>query len=214
MTNQKIETNVVKPETYFVEGDLNFTIIPQESESLMDRSIEDLTEFLKSNHGDNLTEDQKDELYVKAQTFVRDIKKCLRDTKFNFFLTRRQYDFLTTLILQKMEYNVDTIFVALELRSLMVSLKDIDFKDDKELKSCTLDPTELTYLYHLISTHKVRGLQSEAFNFANVLRRIGEISKLINYYNGSAENLQTDINNWVLNMGFSDENQPQVEEVQ
>lgn len=214
MTNQQIETNVVKPQTFFTEGDLNFTIIPQESESMMDTSIEDLKEFLKTNRGDNLTEEQKDELYVKAQTFVRDIKKCLRETKFNFFLTRRQYDFLTTLILQKMEYNVDTIFVALELRPLMVNLKELDFKDDKELKSCTLDPTELTYLYHLISTHKVKGIQAETFNFANVLRRIGEISKLINYYNGSADNLQNDINNWVLNMGFSDEKAPQVEEVQ
>jgi hypothetical protein len=35
-------------------------------------------------------------------------------------------------------------------------------------------PTEVTYLYHIISTHKVRGLTSDAFNFANILRRIGE----------------------------------------
>lgn len=211
----KIETNVVKPATTFTDGDNNFTIIPNESESTMDSLIEGLQEFLRNNSGLNsLTEEEKDSLYAKAQTFVVDLKKCLRSTKFNFFLTRRQYDFLTTLILQKMEYSVDTIFVALELHQLMLNLKKIEFKDDKELKSCTLDPTELTYLYHLISTHKVKGLQTEAFQFASVLRRIGEISKLINYYNGFADNLQSDINNWVVNMGFSDEKQLETESSQ
>ena len=37
---------------------------------------------------------------------------------------------------------------------------------------------------------------------------------LINYYNGFADNLQSDINNWVVNMGFSDEKQLETESSQ
>lgn len=211
--SNNIETNVVKSENYFTIGDQNYTIIPSESESKMDSLIQELPEFLKNNRGIDLSEEEKDGLYVKAQDYIRELKRELRGVKFKFFLTRRQYNFLTTLILQKMEYNVDTIFYALELKDFMLSLRDLGFKDDVELKSCDLDATQLTLLYHLISTHKVKGITNEAWDFSNVLRRIGEISKLINYYNGSAENLQKDINEWVYNMGAPESKENLAEEV-
>ncbi len=198
---QQIETHVVKPETYFTLGGENHVIIPNTSENKMDTLIEDFHSYIKSNVGTDLSEEDKDQLYGNAQNFIKDLKRELRDAKFNFFLNRRQYSFLTTLVLQKMEYDVNTVFIAIEIRDLMVTLKDMEFKNDDEIKSCQMTPTEVTYLYHIISTHKVRGLTSDAFNFANILRRIGEISKIINYYDNSSKSLTEDLSTWAYNMG-------------
>ncbi len=70
-------------------------------------------------------------------------------------------------------------------------------KDDVSLQGYTTDATEITYIYHLISKHKVKGLSNSSYRFAEVLKRIGSISKVIAYYDTAAKNLSKDIQNWV-----------------
>ena len=60
-----------------------------------------------------------------------------------------------------------------------------------------VNATEITYIYHLISKHKVKGLTKDSYTFSKVLVRIGNISKLFNYYDSYAKNLSADIQNWV-----------------
>jgi hypothetical protein len=50
----------------------------------------------------------------------------------------------------------------------------------------------------LISKHKVKGLSKDAYTFANVLYRIGNISKIFSYYETASKNLSTDVQNWVM----------------
>ncbi|NBP59033.1 hypothetical protein EBU71_21290, partial [bacterium] len=45
--------------------------------------------------------------------------------------------------------------------------------------------------------HKVKGLQHGSYRFAEILRKIGAISKIIAYYDTAAKNLSKDIQNWV-----------------
>jgi hypothetical protein len=52
-------------------------------------------------------------------------------------------------------------------------------KDDKTVQGYKADPTEVTYIYHLIPKHKVKGLSNSSYRFAEILKRIGTISKII-----------------------------------
>jgi hypothetical protein len=76
-------------------------------------------------------------------------------------------------------------------------MRDAKYTNDTELVSFPVDATEITYVYHLISQYKVKGLTKEAYMFSQVLKRIGSISKVFNYYDTSGKNLSTDIQNWV-----------------
>jgi hypothetical protein len=118
-------------------------------------------------------------------------------TKYNFFLNRPQWKFLTDLILTKLEYDVNTVFLAIELTNLLGSMKGVKFQNDNELINFPVNATEITYIYHLIANHKVKGLTKDAFTFSQVLIRIGEISKVFNYYDTAGKNFSTEIQEWV-----------------
>ena len=52
----------------------------------------------------------------------------------------------------------------------------------------------------MIQTHKVKGLTQQAYTFASLLTRIGDVSKLINYYDAKAKSLVEDIQKWALSL--------------
>lgn len=192
-----IETNVVKPEIKFFENETeNLTITPT-NEALLDGRILTIEEFMANNDGKNKTDEEKDNLYKESQELWKDYTNTLRDVKYNFHLNRVQWKFLTDLILTKLEYDVNTVFFAIELTELLGNMKDVKYSNDDQLIAFPVNATEITYIYHLISKHKVKGLTKDSYTFSKVLVRIGNISKLFNYYDSYAKNLSTDIQNWV-----------------
>lgn len=196
MTN--IETNTVKPEITFIENETTFLILESQAEISLDSKIQELDNFMLSNSGKGKSDKEKDDLYKSAQQLWKNYAAQLRDTKYNFHLNKDQYRFLTDLILQKLEYDVNTVFFAIELTELLGSMKGIKFSNEKDLAVIPVNATEITYIYHLIAKHKVKGLTKDAYTFANILKRIGSISKIFNYYDTTGKNLSTDIQNWIL----------------
>lgn len=196
--SNKIETNVVKPSLSFVENEVENLILETNWEAQLDSKILEIENYISNNNGKGKTEEEKDELYKNAQTIWREYAAILTETKYNFFLNRRQYKFLTDLIVSKMEYDVNTVFFAIELTNLLAGMKDAKFTNDTDLIAFPVNATEITYIYHLISKHKVKGLSRDSYTFAEVLRRIGDISKIFNYYDTAGKNSSTDIQNWAL----------------
>ena len=198
MSQQVIETNVVKPELSFTEKEQEYRLITFQAEQLLDEKIKEIEDFMKNNHGRGKSETEKDDLYTSAKNIWEQYAEILRDVHFTFYLNRKQYQFLTDLLIDKMEYDVNTVFLAIELTDMLGEWKNIGTsKDDISLQGYTTDATEITYIYHLISKHKVKGLSNSSYRFAEVLRRIGHISKIIAYYDTAAKNLSKDIQNWV-----------------
>jgi hypothetical protein len=195
---EKIETKVIKPEVSFFENDLTNIIISSEEEYKLDSKIKLIEDYMRNTSGKGKTEKEKDEFYQIAQKMWHEFVEDIKDTKFNFHLNRTQHRFLTDLILTKMEYDVNTVFFAIELTNMMAGLKDAKYTNDTDLLSFEVNATEITYIYHLISKHKVKGLSKDAYTFANVLYRIGNISKIFNYYETASKNLSTDVQNWVM----------------
>lgn len=192
-----IETNVIKPELGFSHGEFEFVILTHETEEKLDKKLSSIESFMEDNDGTGKEDEEKDSLYLSAQELWKDYAKLLKDIKYNFFLNRAQFKFLKDLITKKMEYDVNTVFFAIELKGMFEKMNGSDFKNDKELLSFEVNATEITYTYHLISKHTVKGLTNDSYLFSEVLMRIGDISKIFNFYETSGKNLTTDIQNWV-----------------
>lgn len=192
-----IETNVTKPETSFYENEVENLIIDGSYESSLENKIKSIEDFIEKNDGKGKSEKEQDELYKNGQNLWREYTNGLRDTKYNFHLNRSQWKFLTDLILSKLEYDVNTVFFAIELTDLLGSMKDTKYTNDTEFVSFKVNATEITYIYHLIAQHKIKGLTKDAYLFSQILVRIGSISKVFNYYDNYGKNLSTDIQNWV-----------------
>lgn len=192
-----IETNTIKPEISFLENDNNYLIIENKTEVSLDTKIQEIDNFMRENSGKGKSDKEKDDLYKSAQNLWKNYASQLKDSKYNFHLNRPQYKFLTDLILSKMDYDVNTVFFAIELTELLGNMKEVKFNNDTDLVTIPVNATEITYIYHLIAKHKVKGLTKDAYLFANILKRIGSISKIFNYYDTTAKNLSNDIQAWV-----------------
>jgi len=193
-----IETRVVKPVVSFFENDTDNLIISYQEESILDSKIKDIEDFMKNNSGKGKTEQEKDELYTNSQKLWSIYSVALKEAKYNFHLNRPQHKFLTDLILTKMEYDVNTVFFAIELTNMLGSMKEAKYTNDTDLVAFPVNATEITYIYHLISKHKVKGLSKDAYTFSQILYRIGSISKMFNYYEAASKNLSSEIQDWVL----------------
>jgi len=202
--NQNVQVNTVKPELSFFENEVLNRLLNFDRELLLDSKAEEVENFMKNNPGHGLSEESKDALYGNAQNLYNEYKKALRDVKFNFYLNRPQYNLLTDLLLKKLDYDVNTVFIAIELTELLGGMEGTKYQNDTEIKLFEVTATELTYIYHLIQNHKVKGLTKEAYIFSKLLVRIGEVSKVINYYDATAKRLPEDIQQWALRMDASD----------
>lgn len=192
------ETNVIKPEISIIEKDQNLRSISFEDEMFLDSKISILDEFISNNHGLGKSEQEKDELYYTAQSTWREYVDRLKNMKYSFYLNRKQYNFLTNLLISKLEYDVNTVFLAIELSGMLAGWKEVKgSKDAKEVKEYVMDSTDITYIYHLIAPYKVKGLTEDTYLFAQVLRKIGFISKIVSYYDNHAKSFNADIQNWV-----------------
>lgn len=198
MDKPTLETNVVKPKLSVYENDTDCRLITVESEVTLDKKIKDIEDFMNNNHGRGKSEAEKDQLYTDAKALWEKYAEELREVIYTFYLNRKQYQFLVELLRDKMEYDVNTVFLAIELTKMLGEWHgEGTANDDKTVKGYPSDATEITYIYHLISKHKVKGLTHSSYRFAEVLKRIGDISKVIAYYDTHAKTLSKEIQQWV-----------------
>ena len=132
--SEQIVTNVVKPELSFFENEVLNRLLNFDRELTLDSKVEAVESYMKNNAGHGLDELQKDSLYAQAQELYKEYKISLRDVKFNFYLNRPEYNLLTDLILKKLEYDVNTVFIAIELTELMGGMNGTKFQNDTEIK--------------------------------------------------------------------------------
>jgi len=194
---KNIQTNVIKPNITFSVNEIDHLILPTEAESNLDGKIKEIEDYMANNNGKGKSEEEKDEIYKNSQTIWYELADILRETKYNFHLNRPQHQYLRGLIEKVLEFDVNTVFFAIELKDLMDNMRQVKFINDNDLVAIPVNTTEITYIYHLISQHKVKGLTKSAYLFAEILIRIGDISKIFNYYDTTAKNLSTEIKDWV-----------------
>jgi len=208
----KLESLTIKPEVTFLVGENKYRLIDESVESQLDSNINDIKEYMANNHGKGKSTEEKDALYLESQSLWKKLNESLESAKYNFYLNREQLKFISDLILSKLEYDVNTVFFAIQLKELFESIKSTKLSEG-EFTHFPVNTTEVTYIYHLISKHKVKGLTKDSYLFSEVLILIGNISKIFNYYETTSKNLASDIQDWVLTFeeGVSFENREKVE---
>ena len=208
MENQAIETNVIKPKLSLFQDEVEYRLISSESEKSLDANILEIEKFMSGNHGFGQSDEYKDDLYAKSKIMWNNYVGVLKDVKYTFYLNRKQYNYITMLLRDKLEYDVNTVFLAIELTNMLGEWVQADkHKNDTELKGFLVDATEITYIYHLIAKHKVKGLTEQTYLFADILKRIGDISKVISYYDTAAKNLSKEIQDWVASFEPEEKNE-------
>ena len=191
---KKLETAVVKPETKITRAETEMQLIATEQENKLDSIIQEIKDYMSNNSGKFKTNSEKDEMYLSAQKIWKSFIDTLESVKYNFFLDKDQAKYLQDLIQNKLEYDVNSVFFAIEIKSLIDSIRN----SKTDISSFPMSATDVTYIYHLISQHKVRGLGKDSINFSQILLMIGSVSKIFNYYDTTGKNLATDIQDWVL----------------
>lgn len=190
----KIETAVIKPQIKFEHNGSEFSYLDNEVETLLDDKIRDIRNYMIENHGKGKSNSEKDALYLEAQKLWKSFIDTLEETKYNFYLNRDQWKFITDLILNKLEYDVNTVFFAIELKDLIDEMKS----QKSELSFVNVTATQITYIYHLIQKHKVKGLNKDSFLFSQILVAIANVSKIFNYYDTTGKNLSAEVQDWVV----------------
>jgi hypothetical protein len=198
----KYETNVVKPNLCVMHKEVEHRMIKVEDETSMDNLVKDLNDFMVNNIGRGQSDEVKDKLYSDAIEKWKQLRDHLIGVHYNFYLNRKQYQWLTDTLMTKLEYNSDTVFLALELTEMLGEWKETGTnKDDDSLKGYVVDATELNYIYHLLADkdkgYKVTGLTAQAYRFREVLTNIFKVLKVVSYYDNHVKSLQSDIQNWV-----------------
>ena len=211
--NNQIQTHTVKPSLTFSVRDTTSRLISTESEVSLDQKLSDVESYMRGNNARGQSEDEKNKAYGEAQVLHKEYLHTFLEVKFNFWLNRTQYNYLTDLVLVKLEYDINTVFIAIELSNMMTGMRAKGkYQNDDDLICFEISATELTYIYHLISKHTVKGLSKSAFTFAEILTRIGELSKVFNYYETANKNLVEDITDWVVTFDDSIVIEGQVQE--
>jgi hypothetical protein len=194
----EIETQVVKPKMTTKFDDKDYRFMSEESENELDTAVKNLENFMAFNHGLGKSETEKDKLYSQAKELWEVYVGHFRKTSLKFYLDKKQFDYFTEILRDKIEYDVNTIFFAIELTDTLGKwITDKSSKGSKEVKSYDIDPVSANYLYHLVSTVKVKGLTEEAYLFSQVLKKIHEVIKVVNFYDSHAKTLSKDIQDWV-----------------
>jgi len=198
MEKQVIETNVVKPKLSIFQNDIEYRLINKETEEMLDGKIAEIETFMATNHGFGKPDSYKDELYTSSKELWNQYARTLQDVVYTFYLNHKQFEYITSLLRDKMEYDVNTVFLAIELTNMLGTWASSSKGQKKdELRGYVADATDITYMYHLIAKHKVKGLTAQTYLFAEILKKIGDISKIISYYDSSAKSLSADIQKWV-----------------
>jgi hypothetical protein len=191
----KIETSVIKPQIKFENDSQELTYLDNEVEILLNEKIREIRNYIIENHGKGKSNSEKDNLYFEAQKLWKSFIDSLEVTKYNFYLNQDQWKFITDLILNKLEYDVNTVFFAIELKDLLDEMKS---KTNSKMSCVKVTATQVTYIYHLIQKHKVKGLNKESFLFSQILVVIANISKIFNYYDTTGKNLSAEVQDWVV----------------
>ncbi len=165
--------------------------------------------------------DAREKLHVDYVQSIEEFGKTLGTILFSFQLTKDEYLFLKDTILKKLEYNREEVFIALLVRddffykydtetsTIKTSIKMDKLKVgevEKLVTSLPININDLTRISHLLGKYIAKDIVSKKTdNFASCIRKIGDISKIFNYYKMQGEKLQEVGNNWMSGFDKYDE---------
>lgn len=172
---------------------------------------------------------EREEVYSNYRAKISEFGSTLAEVSYRFQVTKEEYLFIKDTLLKKLEYNRENVFVALMVRDEFFALYDdesksttkttVEFKEVGKLNVAVLpiNINDLTRISHLLGLFTIKDITSKrAENFASVVKKIGDIAKIGNYYTMKGNQLKEAGQNWLLGFEKYDSEElgeTQVEEV-
>lgn len=183
----------------------NIRIISNEDEKALDQKYEEMMEYMRTKHDKSLSDEEKDELYGNLQIMWNEVSGKnggkLNDVSFNLVLHEDEFKFLYDMVKNKFEYDVDTIFYAIELRDMLNDMESKGkYSNDKQAIAFRMTPVDLHYLYHLVAKKTVKGLTKQSYLFAEIIKRIALSSTVFNYYKTKFDNAAKAVQLWTASL--------------
>ena len=183
-------------------------ILSTEDESFLEERYQQIIDFMVNNHSQDHSEEEKNKLYGELQKMWFEIsgkEGKMNEISFNLVLYRDEYKYLLSILKNKIEYNVDTIFYGLELEKMIEQMiSEEKFESDEQAKGFVMTAVDIHYLYHIVSKHTVKGLSKQSRMFAEIIKRIALSSNIFNHYKSKFDSTSKAIQMWVasLDKGF------------
>lgn len=193
--NNKIYTLTKKPQVVGKYDDIDIRFITEEAENILDEMIENVREYIQNNNGFGTSEENKNELYSNAQKMVMLYSNTLGNTKFSLNIGLREFQFMCDYIQNHAEYNIENVFVGLEVKNFFEALQANFPKTGTGI--VPLDPTSMTFAYHVVSKWTCIGWNEDTDTFIRLITAFGQISSLIKYYDAQVKILTDDVQDWV-----------------
>ena len=159
--------------------------------------------------------EERDAQYAQYRELISLYGKTLGEIKFNLLLSKEEYLLLKNIIVNKLEYDRQNLFIGLLVRDNFFHKFDTDknytrtalFTSDSPVEAFSLDINEITRISHLTGLYTIQGLDKKADTYANIIKKIGDISKIFEIYNSKGQTLSEEGGNWI--QGFEQFEQPQ-----
>lgn len=147
---------------------------------------------------------ERDEQFKSYRDLITSYGKSLGEIKYNLLLSKDEYLYLKNLIINKLDYDRQNLFVGLLVRDNFFFKYDTEKNATRtvlfaegEVEAFPLDINEITRISHLTGLHTIQGLDKKADLFANVIKKIGDISKIFEIYNSRGQELSEQGGNWL-----------------
>lgn len=156
------------------------------------------------------SEKGKNKLYTEYKDSMKNYGKTLGETTYNFGLTEDEYKTIRKIIYQELEYDRQDLFIALVVKENFFEVVEKGGQHKKAFKEndvaiFEIDIHDITRISHLIGKYKVKGLNNMAVNYAEVVRKIGDISKVFENFNRRGEEMSEAGANWIHGLEKSDD---------
>lgn len=192
-------------------------ILKKEDKENIDSLIESINNFYKTEIPSDKVEREK--VYLEYVSKIEEFGKTLSGIVYSFQLSKEEYLFLKDTLLKKLEYDRENVFIALLIRDNFfykydtitdpnkTSIKMEDM-NGKFVTSLPININDLTRISHLLGMYTIKDIISKKADiFASCIGKIGDISKIFNYYKTKGEQLQNGGDNWLKGFEVYDEDE-------
>lgn len=201
-TNEKKEAiqaleaeNVIKRESERFLGKEATELYAKQRENLKSflRRYEINTDLVK-----NMTEPEKDKIYDIAEYLFNDYQKIHNNLDFIFPLTFEEWKWVVDVLIKKLDYDRDGVFQIRELNKNYLSRYTKFTKDGPNVPEMgtRLDINSMMIMYHHITRHAIKGHQTEAELFINIITKLEERLVLYNAYKILTDRLSEEFQVW------------------
>ncbi len=191
---------IIEEQTLKLLEDSN--ILDNEHRDALDGKLKEIDAFYQIPASPD--KDIRETQYGEYRELLTSYGKLFSATLYNLTLTRREYIYLKNLILKKITYKRQELFLGLLVRDEFFRVVDAEksavktnlaFTGGKE--TFKLDITSITRISHLTTFHEINGLDEDAEVFAEILKKIGNISKIYEVYSGKGDDASAEGGNWI-----------------